>query len=289
MSTSSANEPQFFSTQVVDARRFYLGTTLHQEQGLIVVSGGRERCRPGYRIDRRGFPYQSIEFVARGSGRLLLDGQDHELVAGSVFAYGPRIAHRITTDADDPMVKYFVDFTGPDARRLLREHGPARGCAVQVASPEAVLRIFDDLVATGTTDGRYTSALCMAIVQQLIFKIAATAVDERAHTSAAFSTYQACREYIREHYLHLRGLDEIADACHVDAAYLCRLFKRFDSQTPYRYLLHLKMSEAARRLQEPGALVKEVAYEFGFRDPFHFSRAFKQVFGLAPHAFRKLR
>jgi len=37
------------------------------------------------------------------------------------------------------------------------------------------------------------------------------------------------------------------------------------------------------------ARVKEVAYELGFRDTFHFSRAFKKVFGVSPDTFRKLR
>jgi AraC-like DNA-binding protein len=36
-------------------------------------------------------------------------------------------------------------------------------------------------------------------------------------------------------------------------------------------------------------LVKQVAAELGFDDPFHFSRAFKNIFGLSPEAFRRLR
>ena len=71
--------------------------------------------------------------------------------------------------------------------------------------------------------------------------------------------------------------------------FLCRLFSRFDNQSPYQYLMQLKMGAAAQRLQQEGTLVKQVAYELGFSDPFHFSRAFKKVFGLSPAAFRKLR
>jgi AraC-like DNA-binding protein len=35
-------------------------------------------------------------------------------------------------------------------------------------------------------------------------------------------------------------------------------------------------------MQTPGALVKQVAAELGFDDPYHFSRSFKSVFGLSP-------
>ena len=105
----------------------------------------------------------------------------------------------------------------------------------------------------------------------------------------AFATYQQCRQYIEQHSLRLRTLEQIAGECHVNNAYLCRLFRRYDNQSPYQYLLRLKMNHAAERLQQPGALVKQVAEEAGFADPFHFSRVFTSVFGLSPAAFRGLR
>jgi AraC-like DNA-binding protein len=114
-------------------------------------------------------------------------------------------------------------------------------------------------------------------------------VDQQVHTTAAFSTYQTCKEFMRDNFLTLRGLDEVAEHCRIDRAYLCRLFKRFDNQSPYQYLLHLRMTAAARRLQAPGTLVKNVAQELGFRDPFHFSRAFKSIFSISPQAFKHLR
>ena len=72
-------------------------------------------------------------------------------------------------------------------------------------------------------------------------------------------------------------------------AYLCRLFRRYDHQSPYLFLTRLKMNEAASQLQQPGALVKNVAADLGFSNPFHFSRVFKSIFGVAPGAFRNLR
>ena len=50
------------------------------------------------------------------------------------------------------------------------------------------------------------------------------------------------------------------------------------------------MNLAAEWLQQPDALVKQVAERAGFSDPFHFSRAFKSVLGLSPaDIFRRMR
>jgi AraC-like DNA-binding protein len=49
------------------------------------------------------------------------------------------------------------------------------------------------------------------------------------------------------------------------------------------------MNIAAEFLVEHGGLVKEVAQRVGFADPYHFSRAFKAVHGVAPRALLRYR
>jgi AraC-like DNA-binding protein len=289
MASSDKKEPDFFSDQVLEANRFYLDAHCRKHQSLKVICGGCERCQPNYRIDRSDFPFYSIEFVVRGKGTVTLRGSEYALFAGRVFSYGPGIAQVITTEVDDPLVKCFVDFIGPDAPSMLRKYGPAPGNVVQVASPEVILRIFEDLIKNGQTDSPYTPLLCTAILQQLILKTAETSIVEHTHTSAAFYTYQSSREIIQRNCLSLRSLDQIAEVCNIDSAYLCRLFKRFDNHSPYQYLMRVKMNIAAQRLQSPNSSVKEVAFGLGFGDPFHFSRVFKRIFGIPPSTFKDLR
>ena len=281
--------PTFFSTQVTGANRFYLDASSRGSRPLAVVCGGCEHCEPDYQIDRRDFPFYSIEFVARGKGTVTLQGRTTSLFPGKVFSYGPGVPHAMSTDGDEPLVKYFVDFTGPNADGILREHGLAPGTVVRVASPDVVLRVFDDLIVNGTGPSRYSPLICATLIELLVLKIAEAALADQAYHTAAFATYQTCREFIQNSYLELGTLEQIAEACHVDNAYLCRLFRRFGSQSPYQYLMQLKMSEAARRLQRQDKLVKQVAYDLGFDDPFHFSRAFRKIFGLSPTLFRRLR
>ena len=58
---------------------------------------------------------------------------------------------------------------------------------------------------------------------------------------------------------------------------------------PLQFLGGRKMNQATERLQKPGTLVKQVATQLSFDDPFYFSRTFKRVFGLSPERFRRLR
>jgi AraC-like DNA-binding protein len=282
-------EPEFFSAQIFTARRFYLDMNPPANQPLAVVSGGVEHVSGDYHLRRSGFRYRAIEFAASGSGVLTLGGKRHPFGAGDIFAYGPRVPHEIQSDPSKPLVKYFVDFTGKRARELMKPPGPAPGTLIQTANPSDIRRLFDELIDAGLRSTPFSARVCSVITEHLLLRITETAVAPGTVGTAAFETYQRCQQFIREHFLTLKGLSEIADRCHLDASYLCRLFDRFDYESPYQCLTRLKMLHAAELLQTPGAMVKQVANELGFGDPFRFSRAFSRVLGVSPRKFVQMR
>ncbi len=277
--------PNFFSAQISEARRFYLDLAPPAATRLAVVSGGCEHCAPDYRITRPGFRYASVEFVAGGCGTLTLKGMPHRLAPGVFFTYGPRVAQDIVTDPRRPLVKYFIDFTGRGAAALLRENGLAPGTVAQSSAPSEIAAAFEDLIRSGLRDTRFTPRLCRLGLETLVLRLAESAVACEDAGSPAFATYERCRRHIDERWRDLDSLDQIAAECHVDPAYLCRLFRRFDHESPYQHLSRLRMNHAAELLRRPGAMVKTVAAEMNFSDAFHFSRNFKRVFGVAPARF----
>jgi AraC-like DNA-binding protein len=285
----SGQAPAFFSPQVSRARRFYLDLNPPGDKPLVVVSGGWELCAEDYAIHRATFPFYSIEYVAHGRGALELQGAKHSLQPGSIFSYGPGISHDIASQPSEPLLKYFIDFAGRHARRLLRVCHLTPGSASQVFPPNEIQALFDELIHCGLQGSRRSVDLCAKLLECLALRIAESRAPFKGAGSLSFTSYQHCRRHIQQHFQRLKTLEQTARECHLDVAYLCRLFHRYDHQTPYQFLLRLKMNLAAERLQQPGALVKQVSEQAGFSDPFHFSRAFKAILGLSPDAFRRLR
>jgi AraC-like DNA-binding protein len=281
--------PDFFSTQVSQARRFYLNLKPSPKAGLAVVCGGMEQCAADYAISRRTFPFYSVEFVAQGGGRLKLHGTEHRLQPGSVFSYGPGIAQEIATDPKQPLVKYFIDFSGTKSVGMLAASRLQPGAVASVFPPGEIAPLFDEIIRNGLRGTPGADEICARLLEALVLKVAEARAPLPGHETLAFATYQHCREHIRQHFLRLRSVAQVAEECHLDDTYLCRLFQRFDQQSPYRFLIRLKMNHAAERLQLPAAMVKQVAEETGFANQFHFSRVFKSVFGLPPRAMIKMR
>jgi len=285
----AAGQPVFFSPQVSSARRFYLDLNPAPEVPLVVVSGGCEQCTTDYAIHRSTFAFYSLEFVLRGQGRVKLRGRTYDLEPGTLFSYGPGVRHDIESAGRAPLVKYFVDFSGQEAPPLLRTCHLAPGNISRVLVIGEVQTFFDELIRSGTKGSRYASDLCTGLLKCLVLKIAESRSPLTGTGNLSFATFQACQQHIQTHFLELKTLTQIARQCHVHRVYLCRLFQRYNHQSPYQYLMRLKMNHAAEQLREPGAMVKQVAEQVGFADSSHFSRVFKSVLGLPPKTFCQLR
>ena len=283
----AASEPAFFSADVAQARRFYLDLNPPANRPLVVVCGGLEHCTPDFAIHRDTFPFYSIEYVVRGHGEVKLKGRAYSLQPGRLFSYGPGVAQRITGDPANPLVKYFVDFAGTQAAQLLRSCKLSPGRVSEVFPANALQPLFDELIQAGSQVRRENAELCAKLLECMALRISGSRAPLEGAETRSFATYQRCRQHIEKFSLRLRTLAQIADECHVDPAYLCRLFRKFDKQSPYQLLLRLRINHAAVMLQT-GTCVSIIAEELHFADPFHFSRTFKNLMGIAPSHFARL-
>ena len=279
-------KPEFLSRQVTETQLFFIDAEPVDDDAVAIVCGGREHCRTDYQVKRSGFPHYCLEFVSSGEATLKLgDKNETELTAGAVFTYGPEVPHNIVADPANPPVKYFVDVHGNKSVQLLNELGLTPGALYQTRSIEDVRQKFDDLLRYGRERSSWRERALPVCFEMLAIEVAKNAVPHGSRYSQAFQTFQRCRDIIHEQYLSLKSLHEIAEICSLDQAYLCRLFRRFAGNSPYEYLVQLQMEYAAGLLRQSGLLVKEVAAKMGYSNPYHFSRLFKRVHGMAPTAF----
>ena len=277
------------SQQVSGARYFFLNLAPNRKVPLTLVMGGREQCNPDYVIARRGFPFYVLEYVVSGQGSVRLDHRRHLLGPGVVFAYAPTTHCEIHTDPRDPMVKYFLTFAGPGVAPRLRRCGVEVGSARQLAAHAEVTSVLEDLVREGQRSGALARRICAVLFELLLLKIEDTSTLAPHASEPAREAFLRCKALIDAEAERLATLEEIAGATGVEASSVCRWFRRYQGTSPYQYLLRRKMNIAAEHLVENGGLVKEAAQRVGFADPYHFSRAFKAVHGVAPRALLNYR
>lgn len=258
------------------------------EEDLAVVCCGRERCLAGYRVERKDFPFPAIEYVTAGNGSLRLGGREWALKPGTLFTYGPGMAHRLEARGGG-LIKYFVDFTGSRAAALLEAQALPPGSVQVLGSRRWTTDLLDQLVACAGLPRSKANLLAPRLLELLLLRVADDFQVQAAlpAESAAAETYARCRDFLRENHARISKLDEAASACGVSVPYLVRLFQRHSRETAYRFLTRLKMEHAADLLLKRSLSVQAVAREVGFSDPYLFSRAFKRYQGVSPKHFRE--
>ena len=80
---------------------------------------------------------------------------------------------------------------------------------------------------------------------------------------------------------------ELAEQCGTSVNTLQRQFLSATGLSIRKWLLNRKMENAVQLLTVRKFSIKETAYELGFADRYHFSKVFKQYFGITPANFVK--
>jgi two-component system response regulator YesN len=104
--------------------------------------------------------------------------------------------------------------------------------------------------------------------------------------SHAQKLVEAMLDYVRQHYFHPIGLDELASAMKMNASYLSTLFSRTTGVTFHHFLEEVRLSKAKELLRDPRNRIGEVAYATGYASPDSFRHAFKAHEGFSPEAWR---
>ncbi|WP_395743866.1 AraC family transcriptional regulator [Prosthecobacter sp.] len=283
----ATDQADYFSTQVVRTRRFFLPEWEGRQRdatALCLVGGGCEWCAPDFIVDRKAFPYLAFEFVSKGNGSVTLADQTHPIESGHAFIFDSTTPQVIRSSADEPMVKYFFNFTGARAVQLMRDLDLSPGTVLRVTDASRVISLLEEVIDHALRGGQFgLRAACSALEHALVLcadsrQSATTPIDP------AYATYLRCRGHLLRNYPVLSSIEQAARACHVSAAYFTRLFQRYDTETPLACLTRLKLSQAAIKLRHPEALVKAVAAELGYKSAAHFSRAFKAWSGRSPRS-----
>lgn len=96
-------------------------------------------------------------------------------------------------------------------------------------------------------------------------------------------------ELMESNLEELINLDELAALVGISRRQLERLFKKYVGCVPRRYYLNLRLKKARQLLLQTPSSVSEIAIACGFVSASHFSKSYREMFGLSPRAERQFQ
>lgn len=255
-----------------------------------LLCAGRERCLPGYHVNRHDFNCLLVELVVEGHGKIRIDGKTHELFPGVMLVYGMNHQHDLWSSAEDPMKKYFAAF---ELSPSSKEH---QGIEIDFGirwtrDLSAVQVLFEELIREGRRGGELHEKITGAYLEVLLLKVAEALPSNRVPNTKGIDgrdLFERALSCVEANFRSMSGLAELARRVDADGNRICRLFRRFGDETPIQCITRHKLNDAAELLLTTNKTVGEIATFEGYQDPYYFSRVFKKRFGIAPTDFRSV-
>lgn len=121
-------------------------------------------------------------------------------------------------------------------------------------------------------------------------------LDSLIHSSAAAQTGRgsSLRDfYIKEAFSFIEqnfqndiSVEDIATSCGLNRSYFGKIFHENMGKTPQEFLISYRMTKAAELLKLTGLSIGDIGNAVGYPNQLHFSRAFKNIYGISPRQWR---
>ena len=92
--------------------------------------------------------------------------------------------------------------------------------------------------------------------------------------------------FIEQNFQNDISVEDIAANCGLNRSYFGTIFNKALGKTPQEFLINYRMIKATELLKLTQLSVKDISNAVGYANPLHFSRAFKNVYGISPRAWR---
>jgi AraC-like DNA-binding protein len=238
-----------------------------------------------------------------GSATSLLPGETQGIVTGKGqqnFKFDPEneYAHwfsggkpfHILHFSIDP--EYFVDFLPEDEAWANRLKGKLQRrqriladtpAYITLAQHKALQNIFD-CPMTGRLGQLMMETSIIQIVLWQLHALFKQTPDSRQSKIAArdLEVMQSVREYLTRNFLEDHSIAGLARYFGTNTNKLMTLFKKSFGISIFEYISELKMGYALKLLQDKRSNVTEVARALRYKNPHHFSAAFKKKHGVNP-------
>ena len=115
-----------------------------------------------------------------------------------------------------------------------------------------------------------------------------SAKSTRLTQSSKMSDYyiQEAIHYMEQNFQNDISIEEIAAVCGINRSYLGKIFRNSIGRSPQEFLMNYRMVKATELLKLTTLSIVDIGTAVGYGNPLHFSRAFKNIYGVSPREWR---
>jgi AraC-like DNA-binding protein len=258
----------------------------------VVASNAQKVVRTPRQIGRATDDYFLVSIQTQGQGVIRQDGRDAVLNPGDFALYDSTRPYELQFDGDFRQI--VLKLPGEQLRRTVRDTEKLTATTVSGRAGAGHLMIgmiktlWEDIDALEPASA---VAVAGGVVNILVAGLQ-TLPASRCVGVSSLTTYHLARVKAEiDARLRNPGLSvgDIARDLGISVGHIHRLFRQA-ATTPAQFIWSRRLEMCGRDLLDPrraGHSISEIAFSWGFNDAAHFSRSFRDRFGVTPRAWRQ--
>ncbi|WP_207532415.1 helix-turn-helix transcriptional regulator [Desertivirga arenae] len=200
----------------------------------------------------------------------------------------PRTPLSLLMEADGPLKLVALSFDERIVAELMEDLDD--GLLKSLPITPSLGSVLDSIIRCGHT-GYSRRIFYEAKMLELLLLISNETKRRKQNSFISIKTYDLNKIYQAKDFIERNiqspcSLIELAHKVGLNDFKLKKGFKEVIGTTVFGYLYDFRM-EKARILLENGAPVNEVSYEVGYKNPHHFTAAFKKKYGVLPSSLKR--
>ena len=236
----------------------------------------------GFLFPGEAHPMPELTYVDQGELHSVADGQDILLKQGDIAVFGPDQWHMHYADIGvaPGYITITFDLEGVDVTPLLNR---------KFAAPQPLVALLKQMLREQERMDEYSNDVLIAQLTQvmvLLLREAAAPTGTKLQTSNAVHSeneiIRKAQQYISAHIREKLSVPMVAAEVDVSPSYLTALFHKNLQISPGEYIRRSKLQESKQMIRENEMNFTEIAAALQYSTVHHFSRQFKEKFGITP-------
>lgn len=254
---------------------------------------GWERCAPAHSFGPAARNHYLFHYILSGAGTLMADDskgvtQTYSIKSMQGFMIFPNQITTYVADKQLPWEYVWLEFDGLRVKSLLDTIGLSLDKPVYHARNKS---LREDMANEMLYISRHKDESPFHLIGHLYlfldYLMRSAADEQLEHGSKLREFYiHEALTYIEHNFQNEITIEDIAGVCGLNRTYFGKIFKEALGKTPQEFLLNYRMLKAAELLKLTSLSIGDVGLAVGYANQMHFSRAFKNNYGISPREWR---
>ena len=278
----AAEEPEQVGKHSSDSLRLE-----HQLQVESIYTFFYQEKEQGFLFPGESHPMTELTYVDQGALHSVAEGQDLLLKQGDLVIYGPGQWHMQYADIGvaPRFVTISFELKGVELAPLMNR---------KFTAPQQVVTLLQSMLREQERMDAYSNDIILSqlnLLLLLLLREAAAPKGGKLQTSNAIHSeneiIRQAQQYISSHIREKLSVPLVARQVDVSPSYLTALFHKNLQISPGEYIRRIKLQESKQMIRENNLNFTEIAAELQYSTVHHFSRQFKEKFGITPTEYAK--